>query len=39
MTDYNHVVYALSAFALIKRMNCRVFEGCNCRSEPDCPRK
>ena len=37
MTDYSHVVYALSAFALIKRMNCRVFEGCNCRSEPDCP--
>ena len=37
MTDYSHVVYALSAFALIKRMNCRVFEGRNCRSEPDCP--
>ena len=37
MTDYSHVVFALSAFALIKRMDCRVFEGCNCRSEPDCP--
>ena len=37
MTDYSHVVFALGAFALIKRMNCRVFEGCNCRSEPDCP--
>ena len=37
MIDYSHVVYALSVFALIKRMNCRVFEGCNCRSEPDCP--
>ena len=37
MTDYSHVVYALSAFALIKRMNCGVFEGSNCRSEPNCP--
>lgn len=37
MADYSHVVFDLSAFALIKRMNCRFFEGCNCRSEPDRP--
>ena len=37
MTDYSHVVYALSAFALIKRMNGRIFESGNGGSKPDCP--
>ena len=38
MTDYSHVVYALSAFALIiECVNRGVLESGNRRRAPDCP--